>query len=286
MADNGSDDTKDQISPSLEIVNNDSSADELAREVEETLTLSQRHQFWETQPVGHFKDLRDTTLPEGVIEPPTLISEVKQEPYNLPGPYEWVTCDMGSEETCAEVYNLLTNNYVEDNENMFRFNYSKEFLRWALHPPGCYKIWHIGVRVKSSKKLVAFITGIPAKIRVRSDVVSMAEVNFLCVHKKLRLGPRMTMSRTLKLYKLPDSTVTPGFRKMEFRDVPAVTRLVRTYLLQFVVAPDLDERDVEHWILPKEGVVDSFVIESPETREITDFCSFYTLPSSILGHPT
>ncbi|GKE54654.1 glycylpeptide N-tetradecanoyltransferase 1-like protein, partial [Tanacetum coccineum] len=121
MADNGSDDTKDQISPSLEIVNNDSSAEELAREVEETLTLSQRHKFWETQPVGQFKDLRDTSLPEGVIEPPTPISEVKQEPYNLPGPYEWVTCDIGSEETCAEVYNLLTNNYVEDDENMFRF---------------------------------------------------------------------------------------------------------------------------------------------------------------------
>nr|GFA16453.1 glycylpeptide N-tetradecanoyltransferase 1-like [Tanacetum cinerariifolium] len=94
------------------------------------------------------------------------------------------------------------------------------------------------------------------------------------------------MSRTLKLYKLPDSTVTLGFRKMELRDVPAVTRLVRTYLMQFVVAPDLDERDVEHWILPKEGVVDNFVIKIPETHEITDFCSFYTLSSSILGHPT
>ncbi|KAK4269143.1 hypothetical protein QN277_022337 [Acacia crassicarpa] len=100
-----------------------------------------------------------------------------------------------------------------------------------------------------------------------------------------RLGAQMTMSRTIKLYKLPESTVTPGFRKMEICDVPAVTRLLRNnYLSQFVVAPDFDENDVEHWLLPKENVVDSYLVDSPETHEITDFCSFYTLPSTILGN--
>ncbi|XP_073048341.1 glycylpeptide N-tetradecanoyltransferase 1-like [Primulina eburnea] len=320
---------------------NEVSIDSLAQKVQESLSLGKRHKFWETQPVGQFKDLGNASIPEGPIEQPTLLSEVKQEPYNLPTPYEWITCDMDSEEMCAEVYSLLANNYVEDDENMFRFNYSKEFLQWALRPPGFYRSWHIGVRVKSSKKLVAFITGIPAKIRVRNDVVVMAEVNFLCVHKKLRskrlapvlikevtrrihleniwqaaytagvvlptpittcqywhrslnpkklidvgfsrLGPRMTMSRTIKLYKLPDQTATPGFRKMEPHDVPAVTRLLRNYLKQFVVAPDFDELDVEHWLLPRENVVNSYLVASPDNQEITDFCSFYTLPSSILG---
>ncbi|RWR73626.1 Myristoyl-CoA:protein N-myristoyltransferase [Cinnamomum micranthum f. kanehirae] len=321
----------------------DGSLEILARRVQESLSVGKRHAFWETQPVGQFKDLGDTNLPEGPIELPIPISEVKQEPYNLPNLYEWTTCDIDSEETCAEVYNLLTNNYVEDDENMFRFNYSKEFLRWALRPPGYFRNWHIGVRVKASKKLVAFISGVPARIRVRDEVVKMAEVNFLCVHKRLRskrlapvmikevtrrvhlenmwqaaytagvvlptpvttcqywhrslnpkklidvqfsrLGARMTMSRTIKLYKLPGSTATPGMRKMELRDVPAVTRLLRNYLSQFVVAPDFDEDDVEHWLLPTENVVDSFLVESPETHEITDFCSFYTLPSTILGNP-
>ncbi|KAK2984854.1 hypothetical protein RJ640_004679 [Escallonia rubra] len=323
-------------------IETESENDTLAREVQESLSLAKRHKFWETQPVGQFKDLGDTSLPEGSIEPPTPLSEVKQEPYNLPNLYEWITCDMDSAEMCTEVYNLLTNNYVEDDENMFRFNYSKEFLHWALRPLGYYRSWHIGVRVKNSKKLVAFITGVPAKIRVRDTVVTMAEINFLCVHKKLRskrlapvmikevtrrvcleniwhaaytagvvlptpistcqywhrylnpkklidvgfsrLGARMTMNRTIKLYKLPDSTVTPGFRKMEPHDVPAVTRLLRNYLKQFVVAPDFDENDVEHWLLPKENVMDSYLVESPETHEITDFCSFFTLPSSILGN--
>ncbi|KAL8256595.1 hypothetical protein R6Q59_031662 [Mikania micrantha] len=45
------DDTRDQNTSCLEIVNNESLVDELSREIQETLTLSQRHKFWETQPV-------------------------------------------------------------------------------------------------------------------------------------------------------------------------------------------------------------------------------------------
>jgi glycylpeptide N-tetradecanoyltransferase len=29
-----------------------------------------------------------------------------------------------------EVYDLLNQNYVEDDDNMFRFDYSMQFLRW------------------------------------------------------------------------------------------------------------------------------------------------------------
>lgn len=43
-----------------------------------------------------------------------------------------------------------------------------------------------GVRVSANKKLVAFISAIPATIRVRMSGVRMVEINFLCVHKKLR----------------------------------------------------------------------------------------------------
>ena len=43
-----------------------------------------------------------------------------------------------------ELYVLLTENYVEDDDNMFRFDYSPEFLRWALMPPEYLKEWHTG----------------------------------------------------------------------------------------------------------------------------------------------
>ncbi|EFJ15161.1 hypothetical protein SELMODRAFT_234338 [Selaginella moellendorffii] len=303
---------------------------------------SKRHQFWETQPVGQYRDKENADLPDGSIEPATPPSEVKQEPYNLPSSYEWCTCDVNSEDAMAEIYALLTNNYVEDDDNMFRFDYSVDFLRWALRPPGYFPNWHIGVRAKTSKKLVAFITGVPARIRVKESVINMAEINFLCVHKKLRskrlapvlikevtrrvhlenlwhaaytagvvlptpvatcqywhrslnpkklidvgfsrLGARNTMSRTIRLYRLPRETVTPGFRAMERRDVAKVTALLRGYLAQFSVAPVFTEADVEYWLLPLENVVNSYVVENPESREVTDFASFYTLPSTVIGN--
>lgn len=38
-------------------------------------------------------------------------------------------------------------------------------LHRALMPPKWKKSWHVGVRVASNKRLVAFISGIPADIR-------------------------------------------------------------------------------------------------------------------------
>ncbi|XP_059067266.1 glycylpeptide N-tetradecanoyltransferase 1-like isoform X2 [Cryptomeria japonica] len=312
----------------------------ISKNFQNVISLGKRHTFWETQPVVQFKDRGHPNLREGPIEEPVPLSEVRQEPYTLPSQYEWYTCDVDCEETLTNVYNLLTNNYVEDDKNMFRFDYSKIFLRWALKPPGYYKSWHIGVRINGTRKLVGFIAGVPLRIRVNDNVFNMAEINFLCVHKKLRskrlapllvkevtrrvtleniwqaaytagvviptpiascqywhrslnptkltdvgfsrLGTRMTMNKTIKLYQLPETITTQGFRSMDSHDVPAVTRLLQNYLVQFVVAPDLSEDDVEHWLLPKENVVYSYVVESPENREITDFCSFYTLSSTIL----
>jgi hypothetical protein len=37
----------------------------------------------------------------------------------------------------------------------------------ALKPPGWQREWHIGVRVSSNRKLVAFISGVPIHLRVR-----------------------------------------------------------------------------------------------------------------------
>lgn len=31
-----------------------------------------------------------------------------------------------------ELYTLLNENYVEDDDNMFRFDYSPEFLQWSV----------------------------------------------------------------------------------------------------------------------------------------------------------
>jgi glycylpeptide N-tetradecanoyltransferase len=140
------------------------------------------YKFWNTQPVPKFNE---PVKSQGPIHPPDL-SKVPAEPAPLIADFEWVTVDLENTKELEEVYQLLSAHYVEDKEAMFRFNYSPSFLNWALKSPGWKKEWHIGVRVKSSKKLVAFISGIPLQLRLRKEVVSCSEINFLCVHKKLR----------------------------------------------------------------------------------------------------
>jgi len=71
---------------------------------------------------------------------------------------------------------------------MFRFDYSPEFLKWALKPPGWKREWHLCVRMRSGKGLsiVGFITAIPANIFIYGKEHRMVEINFLCVHQNLR----------------------------------------------------------------------------------------------------
>ncbi len=87
------------------------------------------------------------------------VDEVQSETQPLPENYHWVVMDLKDEETAQELYNLLTNHYVEDSEGKFRFDYSIDFLRWALAPPDNFEDWNIGV--KANGKLVAFISAIP-----------------------------------------------------------------------------------------------------------------------------
>ena len=85
-----------------------------------------------------------------------------------------------------ELYKLLKGHYVEDTHGEFRFDYSPEFLKWALNPRGYYPDWILGMRAKSTNQLYAFISGIPVYMTVYGKKILMAEINFLCGHKQLR----------------------------------------------------------------------------------------------------
>ena len=159
--------------------------------------------FWKTQPVAQFNEDARSDSVEGPIEPVSSVDDVPQQPLPLPEAYEWTDCDVDDEEQLTALYTLLNLHYVEDDDNMFRFDYSPEFLRWALQPLGFFKSWHLGVQVKSNKKLVAFISAIPCVIRFRDQEVKLCEVNFLCVHKKLRskrLAPVLIQEVTRRVH--------------------------------------------------------------------------------------
>ncbi|XP_063565978.1 glycylpeptide N-tetradecanoyltransferase 2 isoform X6 [Gorilla gorilla gorilla] len=249
-----------------------------ARNIDEA--AKHRYQFWDTQPVPK---LDEVITSHGAIEPDK--DNIRQEPYSLPQGFMWDTLDLSDTEVLKELYTLLNENYVEDDDNMFRFDYSPEFLLWALRPPGWLLQWHCGVRVSSNKKLVGFISAIPANIRIydrywhRSlNPRKLVEVKFS------HLSRNMTLQRTMKLYRLPDVTKTSGLRPMEPKDIKSVRELINTYLKQFHLAPVMDEEEVAHWFLPREHIIDTFVVESPNGK-LTDFLSFYTLPSTVMHHP-
>jgi glycylpeptide N-tetradecanoyltransferase len=303
--------------------------------------LKKEHKFWHSQPMQRL-DENAPTQENCAIENKTL-DDVRKKPLRLPAAFEWVSVDITNEQELDDVYTLLAENYVEDDEGMFRFDYPKPFLHWVLTPPDVNKDFIIGVRQKNNGKLRGFITGIPAHMHVYDKAMKMVEINFLCVHKALRsqrlapilikevtrrvnltnvwqavytagvvlpkpvgrtryyhrslnvkklvkvgfsrLNPKLTMSMQIKLYAVPKQPQIPGVREMVEADVKQVARLFAAYMPKFSVRPSFSEAEIAHWFLPRDGVIYSYVVEGNDGK-ITDFFSFYGLPSQIMKHPT
>lgn len=48
---------------------------------------------------------------------------------------------------------------------------------------------------------------------------------------------------------------------MTKKDVPVVHRLLREYLSQFNLVPAMNQEEVEHWLLPQENIIDTYLVE-------------------------
>lgn len=86
------------------------------------------YKFWQTQPVPKFGE-NAAPIEEGPFKI-VDIEKVPKEPGPLLPGFEWVTMDLTRDEEIQELFTLLYGHYVEDDEAMFRFNYSQSFLRW------------------------------------------------------------------------------------------------------------------------------------------------------------
>ena len=103
----------------------------------------------------------------------------------------------------------------------------------------------------------------------------------------------------IKLYKLPDNPKIEGLRPMKNKDISQVHKLLNDYLKlkkkkidrnilffffrTFKIYTKYNEEEIKHWFLPRKDVVYTYVVE--KNKVVTDFFSFYSLPSSILKHP-
>eukprot|EP01062_Namystynia_karyoxenos_P012115 TRINITY_DN14354_c0_g1_i1.p1 TRINITY_DN14354_c0_g1~~TRINITY_DN14354_c0_g1_i1.p1 ORF type:complete len:559 (+),score=188.98 TRINITY_DN14354_c0_g1_i1:88-1677(+) len=308
------------------------------------------HKFWSTQPVPQVEEelQQAEQRPEGSIDVAKTPADVRQTPYDLPDGLEWWDPDVTHQPTMERVYRLLRDHYVEDDDAMFRFNYSESFLRWALLPPGYKPKWHVAIRSIQEPEgdLIGFITGIPVHIRVGKKTMRMCEINFLCVNKNARekgLAPTLIqevtrrvnltgvwqavytagivlptpigrcqywhrslnpqklvqigfssvprrferfskpMDQLKKHYSLPAEPKTAGLRQMTKKDHKQVRQLLEEYLKKFMIAPAFTNDEIVHWFLPKEDVIDTYVVQDPETQKLTDVLSFYSLPSTVIG---
>lgn len=83
-------------------------------------------------------------------------------------------------------------------------------------------------------------------------------------------------------YALPPKTHCK-LRPMVPADCSVVAELLTDFLSKFKVYPLFDEAEVVHWLLPRDKVVWAYVIEDKDGKP-TDFVSFYSLPSTVIGN--
>ena len=53
---------------------------------------------------------------------------------------------------------------------------------------------------------------------------------------------------------------------MQEKDVPHVHSMLQTYLSNKALHIELSEGEVRHYLLPREGVLDSFVVEDKDSK--------------------
>lgn len=149
--------------------------------------LIKERKFWESQPVLKAREMvkGGINIEQGPLETKSK-DQVRKEPYDLPAGIQWAPVDLTNEEDLGELYQLLHDHYVEDDDGFFRFDYAKEFIQWALMPPGYDPELAFCIRNTKNGKMLAFISGICINLRVEGADVRATEVNYLCVHKKLR----------------------------------------------------------------------------------------------------
>ncbi|CCX34146.1 Similar to Glycylpeptide N-tetradecanoyltransferase; acc. no. Q7S3C8 [Pyronema omphalodes CBS 100304] len=164
--------------------------------------------FWDTQPVP--KDY-DSSLPDGPIRPrPKLGPDELPPAEKLLDGFEWATLDLREPVQLSSLTSLLQSHYVSDPHSTFRLHYTSAFLRWALfapsstvltHPPSSSPAsinststlsrnegnpLHFSVLSPSGKPL-AFLSGTPHLLRVRTATLLTCSIDFLCIHSRLRL---------------------------------------------------------------------------------------------------
>ncbi len=135
------------------------------------MTSKITHKFWDTQPIS-------------TLATDSSINDNNQQ-VTLPDDFMWAEVNLADDKQIVEVVSFLNKHYCQDVNNAFRVNMTVEFMQWVFKNTHD-KSYCLSMRVKKSNLMVGFISAYPTTVQLGRNIVKTAEVNFLCIHKKIR----------------------------------------------------------------------------------------------------
>lgn len=176
-----------------------------------------QHAFWNTQPISIVPHSSSSSSLSSIGDK-TITNNLNTNtfPIYLPDTFEWDLLDVSDEKVLDEIFLFLRDNYVRNDQ--FRFEYSREFLKWTFQSDSqiTQEIIILGLRrSQGNRKLCAMISSIPCWMSLNGQNVLISQINFLCVHRLLR-GKRLTpvlireISRRVCLQGIKQSVFTSG----------------------------------------------------------------------------
>lgn len=138
--------------------------------------------FWKDQPVGLCRTGKDRI---GIIEQGN-VENVKKERHSLPTGLSWKVIDDETDETTLTLLrDFLNNNYVSNDDGLFRLTYDVPFLKHFISQgkPG----WSVIIVEDETGSIVGSIMAVLRKLIIRGvEIHESAEVNLLCVRPDYR----------------------------------------------------------------------------------------------------
>ena len=124
--------------------------------------------FWSTQPVN-----------KGIY-PEFINGQIKELDKNmvdnyLPDNLMWFSLDVNDNFILNAIHEFLSNHYVTDVNNMYRLDYSKEFLKFGLTYPNYNKDLHLGLLylTPGCVTLVGFIAGSLVNLNPAANLITI-----------------------------------------------------------------------------------------------------------------
>ncbi|KAG6898342.1 hypothetical protein C0992_009017 [Termitomyces sp. T32_za158] len=220
-------------------------------------------------------------IDDGYIEPSKPQEEVRQDAYPLPDNFEWSILDLSDPQQI---------NYLCVHKKLRSKRLApvmiKEVTR-QVHLKGVFQaIYTAGVVVPTPVSVCRYYHRL-------LNVQKLIDIKFAYVPRS------MTLARMIRVNKVPSTFSLPGLREMVEGDVPQVADLFMRYMQRFDLAPLYSLDEVRHQFMSGMGtgilgdggpgrrvgqVTWTYVVEDPETHRITDFFSFYSLPSTVINN--